>query len=42
MKTPDWQSEDNRIQLYCGDCLEIMPEMQDKSVDLVLTDPRMG
>jgi len=26
-------------QLYCGDCLEIMKEMDDKSVDLVLTDP---
>jgi len=27
----------NRI--YCGDCLELMREMPDKSVDLVLTDP---
>ena len=42
MRTPDWSSENSRIQLYCGDCLEIMPEMQDKSVDLVLTDPPYG
>jgi site-specific DNA-methyltransferase (adenine-specific) len=27
----------NRI--YCGDCLELMKEIPDKSVDLVLTDP---
>lgn len=27
----------NRI--YCGDCLDLMREMPDKSVDLVLTDP---
>lgn len=26
-------------KLYCGDCLEIMKEMDDKSVDLVLTSP---
>jgi len=30
----------NRI--YCGDCLPIMREMEDKSVDLVLTDPPYG
>jgi site-specific DNA-methyltransferase (adenine-specific) len=27
----------NRI--YCGDCLDLMREMPDKSVDLVMTDP---
>jgi site-specific DNA-methyltransferase (adenine-specific) len=30
----------NRI--YCGDCLDLMQEMPDKSVDLVLTDPPYG
>jgi site-specific DNA-methyltransferase (adenine-specific) len=30
----------NRI--YCGDCLDLMREMPDKSVDLVLTDPPYG
>lgn len=28
--------------LYQGDCLEIMPLLADKSVDLVLTDPPYG
>jgi len=28
--------------IYCGDCLELMKEMPDKSVDLVLTDPPYG
>ncbi len=26
-------------KLYCGDCLDVMKDMQDRSVDLVLTDP---
>jgi len=26
-------------KIYCGDCLPLMKEMPDKSVDLVLTDP---
>jgi len=26
-------------KVYLGDCLEIMPELPDKSVDLILTDP---
>lgn len=30
----------NRI--YCGDCLELMKEIPDKSIDLVLTDPPYG
>lgn len=28
--------------IYCGDCLDLMREMPDKSVDLVLTDPPYG
>ena len=31
--------ETERGVLYCGDCLDIMPLLADKSVDLVLTDP---
>jgi DNA modification methylase len=27
------------VQLYCGDCLDIMRGMADKSVDAVMTDP---
>jgi len=29
-------------KIYCGDCLELMKELPDKSVDLVLTDPPYG
>jgi DNA modification methylase len=29
-------------KVHCGDCLELMREMPDKSVDLVLTDPPYG
>ena len=30
------------IQLYNGDCFEIMKTMPSKSVDLILTDPPYG
>ena len=29
-------------KIYCADCLELMKEMEDNSVDLVLTDPPYG
>jgi site-specific DNA-methyltransferase (adenine-specific) len=29
-------------KIYCGDCLELMKELPDKSIDLVLTDPPYG
>jgi DNA modification methylase len=29
-------------KLYCGDCLKILPQIPDKSIDLVLTDPPYG
>lgn len=32
----------SNIQLYQGDCLELMKNIPDKSVDLVLTDPPYG
>lgn len=32
--------ETNKI--YCGDCLELMKQIPDKSIDLVLTDPPYG
>jgi site-specific DNA-methyltransferase (adenine-specific) len=31
-----------RNNLYCGDCLDFMREMPDKSIDLILTDPPYG
>ena len=32
----------SKIQLYQGDCLEVMKNIPDKSIDLVLTDPPYG
>jgi len=29
-------------KIYCADCLELMKEIPDKSIDLVLTDPPYG
>jgi len=29
-------------KIYCGDCLEIMKEIDNKSIDLILTDPPYG
>ena len=29
----------NNIELYCGDCLEVMKDIPDKSINLVLIDP---
>lgn len=37
---PDWQSEDGAIQLYRGDCLELLPMLP--KVDAVVTDPPYG
>jgi len=34
--------EDYINKIYCGDCLEIMKGMPNKSVDLVVTDPPYG
>jgi len=31
--------ENFKNKVICGDCLEVMKEIPDKSVDLVLTDP---
>ena len=39
MRPPDWQTDDGSIQLYRGDCLEILPEMGDGAVELIATDP---
>lgn len=38
--TPDYQEKG--VELYLGDCLEIMKTIPDKSIDLVLTDPPYG
>lgn len=30
------------VQLYCGDCMEIMRQLPDNSIDAVITDPPYG
>lgn len=37
---PTWQTDDGRIQLYCGDCLTILPHIG--KVNAVITDPPYG
>jgi len=37
---PDWTSDDGSVQLYCGDCLDILPHLS--GVDAVVTDPPYG
>ena len=41
LKKYEYYRTENGV-LYCGDCLEVMRLMPDKSVDLVLTDPPYG
>lgn len=37
----EYYSEKN-ITIYCGDCLEVMKDIPDKSIDMVLCDPPYG
>jgi DNA modification methylase len=32
--------ENDGVTLYCGDCREILPELQSETFDLVVTDLR--
>lgn len=34
--------EHNGIIIYCGDCLEVMPELELDSIDSIITDPPYG
>jgi DNA modification methylase len=36
---PEVINENPRIEIYLGDCLEVMKQIPDKSIDLVLTSP---
>ena len=40
MRAPDW--ERGNVRLYCGDCLELLPQLEAGSVDAVVTDPPYG
>jgi len=37
-----WSSQCGRAQLYCGDCLAVMPTLPADSVDAIVTDPPYG
>jgi site-specific DNA-methyltransferase (adenine-specific) len=39
---PTWQTDDGSVQLYLGDCREILPTLEAGSVDAVVTDPPYG
>ena len=39
---PNWQSEDGRVRLFCGDCRDVLPTLEDGSIDAVVTDPPYG
>jgi len=39
---PTWQTADGSVQLYLGDCLEVLPTIEAGSVDAVVTDPPYG
>lgn len=34
--------DDGAIQQYCGDCIEVMPQLPGNSVDAMITDPPYG
>jgi len=38
----EWQSEDGRVRLFCGDCRDVLPTLADGSIDAVVTDPPYG
>lgn len=42
MPKPDFATADGRVQLYCGDCREVLPGLAAGSVDAVVTDPPYG
>lgn len=37
--TPTWATSDGSFSLYLGDCLEILPRLEEFSIDAVITDP---
>ena len=37
--TPDWETPDGSIRLYCGDCLDILPALSEGTVDITVSSP---
>lgn len=42
LPTPTWMSPDQNIRLYNGDCLDLLPLFEDKSVHSIITDIPYG
>ncbi len=42
MIQPTWESDDGNVKLYCADCLDVLPQLEDGSVDAVVTDAPYG
>ena len=40
--TPYYSEDNGNIEIYLGDCLTLMKDIPDESIDLVLTDPPYG
>lgn len=36
---PTWQTDDGSVQLYLGDCLEVISELRSRTVDICITSP---
>ena len=34
--------EHNGITIFCDDCLEVMPQLEQNSIDTIITDPPYG
>ena len=42
LPAPYWQSACGKYTLYCADSRALVPEIEDASIDLCLTDPPYG
>ena len=42
MSLPKPYFQDSAVTIYHGDCREILPELEDESIDLIFTDPPYG
>lgn len=38
----EWRTDDGGVWLMQGDCLEILPQLEANSIDMIWTDPPYG